>query len=98
MSSPIGHFEIMGIAQDDLTARFTTGLEFVTAALRGEAVGPLTGDPAIARCGEHPVPVLSAAASVTAARRAARVGAGLLFDSLVTPARLNSDRAVRRRS
>jgi alkanesulfonate monooxygenase SsuD/methylene tetrahydromethanopterin reductase-like flavin-dependent oxidoreductase (luciferase family) len=33
------------------------------------------------------VPLLSAAASATAARRAANVGAGLLFDSLVTPAR-----------
>ena len=63
------------------------GLELVTRALRGDADARLAADAAIARCREHPIPVLSAAASVTAARRAARVGAGLLFDSLVTPAR-----------
>ena len=80
-------FEIMGVSMDDLTARFAGGLEFVAGALRGESTGPLAADAALSRCREHPVPVLSAAASVTAARRAARVGAGLLFDSLVTPAR-----------
>ncbi len=80
-------FEIMDIPMDDLTARFTAGLELVAASLRGEADGPLAADTALARCRAHPIPVLSAAASVTAARRAARVGVGLLFDSLVTPAR-----------
>ncbi len=81
-------FEIMDVPMDDLAARFTNGLELVAGALRGGAVGPLAADPAVARCREHPVPLLSAAASVTAARRAARVGAGLLFDSLVTPVRV----------
>ena len=81
-------FEIMGTTMDDLTARFARGLEIVAAALRGEADGPLAADPAIARCRSHPVPLASAAASATAARRAARVGASLLFDSLVTPARV----------
>jgi alkanesulfonate monooxygenase SsuD/methylene tetrahydromethanopterin reductase-like flavin-dependent oxidoreductase (luciferase family) len=80
-------FEIMGVPTDDLTARFTGGLEVVTAALRGDATGPLAADPALAACRDHPIPVLSAAASATAARRAARVDAGLLFDSLVTPER-----------
>ena len=81
-------FEIMDIPMDDLTARFARGLELVTTALRGALDGPLAADPAIALCRDHPIPVLSAAASVTAARRAARAGAGLLFDSLVTPARV----------
>jgi len=80
-------FEIMDVPTDDLTARFARGLEFVVSALRGESTGPLAADPALAQCREQPIPVLSAAASVTAARRAASVGAGLLFDSLVTPAR-----------
>lgn len=80
-------FEIMGVPMHDLTARFTAGLELVAGALSGRAAGPLRDDPAIAACATHPVPMLSAAASVTAARRAARLGAGLLFDSLVTPAR-----------
>ncbi len=81
-------FEIMGVPMDDLTIRFAAGLELVATALRGEAEGPLRADGALARCREHPIPVLSAAASVTAARRAARGGVGLLFDSLVTPARV----------
>jgi alkanesulfonate monooxygenase SsuD/methylene tetrahydromethanopterin reductase-like flavin-dependent oxidoreductase (luciferase family) len=83
-------FEIMGVPMDDLTARFANGLDLVAAALRGAAAGALAADPAIARCRSHPIPLLSAAASVTAAKRAARAGAGLLFDSLVTPARVRA--------
>ncbi len=47
----------------------------------------LADDAAIAACAEHPIPMLSAAMGFTAARRAARLGAGLLFDSLSTPER-----------
>jgi hypothetical protein len=36
---------------------------------------------------EHPVPLVSAAMGLTAVRRAARAGAGLLMDSLSTPER-----------
>ena len=60
-------FEIMDVPMDDLTARFTAGLEVVAAALRGDAPGPLAADPALAACRDHPIPMLSAAASVTAA-------------------------------
>ncbi len=81
-------FELMDATMDDLGTRFGRALDTVTGALRGAVDGPLAADPAIARCASNPVPVLSAAASVTAARRAARAGAGLLFDSLVTPARV----------
>jgi alkanesulfonate monooxygenase SsuD/methylene tetrahydromethanopterin reductase-like flavin-dependent oxidoreductase (luciferase family) len=81
-------FEIMDTTMDDLAARFAAGLSFVTQSLHGHAPGPLAADPALARCKEHPVPVLSAANSVTAVQRAARAGAGLLFDSLVTPVRV----------
>jgi alkanesulfonate monooxygenase SsuD/methylene tetrahydromethanopterin reductase-like flavin-dependent oxidoreductase (luciferase family) len=80
-------FEIMDVPMDGLTERFAAGLELVATALRGEADEPLVADLAIARCVDDPIAVLSAAASVTAARRAARLGVGLLFDSLVTPAR-----------
>ena len=80
-------FELMDVAMGDLATRFGRSLEAVTTALRGAAEGPLAGDPAILRCTTRPIPVLSAAASTTAARRAAHVGAGLLFDSLVSSAR-----------
>jgi len=80
-------FEIMDVAMDDLAARYTHALERVARVLAGGDAGPLAGDPAVARCGAHPVPILSAAASPTAARRAATTGVGLMFDSLTTPAR-----------
>ncbi|HEX5095138.1 MAG TPA: LLM class flavin-dependent oxidoreductase [Acidimicrobiia bacterium] len=80
-------FEVMDLDMHDLTARFTRALERVCALLRGETDGVLAGDPAIARCREHPIPVVSAAASATAARRAARVGAGIILDSLTSVAR-----------
>jgi alkanesulfonate monooxygenase SsuD/methylene tetrahydromethanopterin reductase-like flavin-dependent oxidoreductase (luciferase family) len=81
-------FEIMDSNLDHLTARFTHQLVEVARLLRGgDPEGPLAGDPAIAACAQQPVPVVSAASSVTAARRAATVGAGLLFDSLSTPER-----------
>ena len=81
-------FEIMGLTMDGLTARFAAGLEAVAAMLSGRDAGPLVNDPAVARCAEHPVPVLSAAMGLTAVRRAATNGVGLLFDSLSTPERI----------
>lgn len=80
-------FEVMGTSMNDLTARFAAGLATLARLLHGADDGPLAADRAIARCADHPVPLLSAAASLTAARRAAHHGCGLLLDSLVTPAR-----------
>jgi alkanesulfonate monooxygenase SsuD/methylene tetrahydromethanopterin reductase-like flavin-dependent oxidoreductase (luciferase family) len=75
-------FEVMGVPMDDLTARFTAGIEQLSGYLRGTDQGILAGDPALKRCVDRPLPFLSAAMSLTAARRAARVGAGLIFESL----------------
>ena len=80
-------FEIMDTTMDDLTPRYTRALESVAHVLGGADPGALAGDPAIARLRDAPIPVLSAAASLTAARRAATTGVGLIFDSLSTPAR-----------
>jgi alkanesulfonate monooxygenase SsuD/methylene tetrahydromethanopterin reductase-like flavin-dependent oxidoreductase (luciferase family) len=80
-------FTIMGLDKADLTARFAAGLETVAAALSGRDGGRLSDDPAVRRCVDHPVPILSAAMSPTACRRAAAHGAGLLIDSLASPAR-----------
>jgi len=80
-------FEIMGLSMDDRADRFARGLEQLINALNGTDPGGLAGDPAIKRCAEHPVPVVSAAMSFAAVRRAARSGAGILFDSLSTPER-----------
>ena len=80
-------FEVMGLTMDDLARRFADALEAVTAMLSGRDAGALAGDPAIAACVEQPVPVMSAAMGFTAVRRAARLGAGILFDSLSAPDR-----------
>ncbi|HEY3669323.1 MAG TPA: LLM class flavin-dependent oxidoreductase [Acidimicrobiia bacterium] len=80
-------FEIMHVPMDGLAARFTAGFEELTGILDGSAPGALAGDPAIAAAAEHPIPVLSAAMGFTAVRRAARLHAGLLFDSMSTPER-----------
>jgi alkanesulfonate monooxygenase SsuD/methylene tetrahydromethanopterin reductase-like flavin-dependent oxidoreductase (luciferase family) len=75
-------FDVMGVSMDGLPARFAEGLEAVTGYLSGRSPGALTNDPAIARCVDAPVPVVSAAMGFTAVRRAAATGAGLLFDSM----------------
>jgi len=80
-------FEIMHTTMDDLTARFAAALAEVARVLTGGDAGALAGDPAVARLQARAIPVLSAASSVTAARRAAECDVGLLFDSLSTPAR-----------
>ncbi len=79
-------FEVMGQSMDGLADRFASGLAELAGFLQGEP-GPLADDSAIAACREHPVPVVSAAMGFTAVRRAARLGVGILFDSLSAPAR-----------
>ena len=77
-------FTLMGLTKDDLTQRFAEAMATVSAMLLGRDAGALSEDAAIRRCGKHPVPVVSAAMSPAACRRAAAAGVGLLFDSLTT--------------
>ncbi|MDR3650174.1 MAG: LLM class flavin-dependent oxidoreductase [Acidimicrobiales bacterium] len=83
-------FAIVGLTRNDLAQRFSDALSEVAGALDGSEPGLLAQDPAVARCALHPVPVVSAAMSGAAARRAARLGVGLLFDSLSTPERIGA--------
>jgi len=80
-------FELMGLSMDGLAARFGEALEQVAGALSGRDPRGLADDAAVKACAEHPVPVVSAAMGFTAVRRAARLGVGILFDSLSTPER-----------
>ncbi|HEX6476339.1 MAG TPA: LLM class flavin-dependent oxidoreductase [Acidimicrobiales bacterium] len=82
-----GDFEIMELTQDDLTARFATSLGELAGILGGTRPGRLADDPAVARCALHPVPVVSAAIGLTAARRAAGCGVGIVLDSMATAER-----------
>jgi alkanesulfonate monooxygenase SsuD/methylene tetrahydromethanopterin reductase-like flavin-dependent oxidoreductase (luciferase family) len=81
-------FEAAGVSQADAVDRFKAELPRLVVMLRGEDLGLLDGDPALLACRESPVPVLSAAVSVTAARRAARCGAGILMEGMSAPERL----------
>ncbi len=92
-------FAVGGLAQDfeladlDWSTRFkryAEALPQIVAALRGEAPEPLGRDAALRRCREFPVPVVIAAQSPPAVLRAARLGAGLLYDSLQTTEHLAS--------
>lgn len=76
-------FELFDIPYDERIERFTASLHRVTDACGGD-LDPddaLVADPAVAVLHDHPVPVVSAAGSVTAARRAASAGCGIVFGS-----------------
>ncbi len=83
-------FEILDTTKEALVARFAAGLVRVADALSGRNAGLLAGDPAVAACVAAPVPMVSAAMSPAAVRRAAGAGVGLLFDSLSTVERCRS--------
>lgn len=81
-------FAAMGLDVAEAAARFKLELPRIVDMLRGQQLSGLDGDRALQRCARHPVPVLSAAVSVAAARRAARVGAGILTEGMSSPSRL----------
>ena len=80
-------FEIMHVPMDGLTKRFHDGFEELAGMLNGLDPRGIADDPAIKECTANPIPMVSAAMGHTAVRRAARFGAGILFDSLSTPER-----------
>jgi alkanesulfonate monooxygenase SsuD/methylene tetrahydromethanopterin reductase-like flavin-dependent oxidoreductase (luciferase family) len=82
-------YQVMGSEQASAAARFAAELPRLVAMLQGRGLGPLAGDPALRSCMDHPVPVLSAAVSATAARRAAIAGAGILMEGMSDPERLS---------
>ena len=77
-------FEMAELPFEENLARFKTAIPRVVAALRGAADEPLGADPALAACADAPLPMLSAAQGPAAVRRAARLGLGVLYDSLQT--------------
>ena len=81
-------FDAMGVPFESAVERFKDALPRLVDMLRGRDLRELQDDPALQRVAEHPVTVLSAAASTGAARRAARVGAGLLLEGMSAPDRL----------
>lgn len=79
-------FEAVGATYDDRLERFPDQLDGLLEALAGR--GPLARDPAIAAGSVPRAAVLTATNSVAAARRAARLGTGMIFPGGEPPARL----------
>ena len=78
-------FELAEVPFGEVVDRFKDALPWMVEALRGRVDGPLAQDAAIARCAADPVPMVVAAQSPGAVRRAARLGLGVLYDSHQTP-------------
>ncbi|HEX3840176.1 MAG TPA: LLM class flavin-dependent oxidoreductase [Acidimicrobiales bacterium] len=83
-------FEAMGVPFGEAVPRFKAGLPRIVDMLQGRDLGVLEADRALRGCASSPVPVLSAAASTAAARRAAGCGAGLLTEGMSSVKRLRS--------
>jgi len=81
-------FALADVPWEEKLERFKLAFPAFARALRGETEEPLASDQAIAACAKAPIPLVSAAQSPGAVRRAASCGAGLLFDSLQTAERL----------
>jgi alkanesulfonate monooxygenase SsuD/methylene tetrahydromethanopterin reductase-like flavin-dependent oxidoreductase (luciferase family) len=83
-------FEAMEVPLSEAVPRFKTALPEVIDMLSGRNLRGLEGDQALQLGATTPIPVLSAAASTAAARRAARCGAGILMEGMSTVERLAS--------
>ena len=81
-------FEAMDLPTGSAVDVFRRELPRIVDMLQGRDLRQLNGDPALRACAKRPVPVLSAAASPAAARRAARSGAGILMEGMSAPNRL----------
>lgn len=77
-------FALAEVPFDQVVARFKEALPKTVHALRGGAVEPLAADQAVALTQELPVPMVVAAQSNPAVRRAAGLQLGVLYDSLQT--------------
>ena len=73
-------FEAMDVPVDEMMPRFRSALPRLAAMLRGQDLGPLAGDLALQACADNPITVISTALSPPAVRRAAAVGAGIVYD------------------
>ena len=81
-------FEAMDVDLADAVPRFKIALPRIVEMLQGRDLRQLEGDRALQACTRAPIPVLSAAASPAAARRAAACGAGILSEGMSTVGRL----------
>jgi alkanesulfonate monooxygenase SsuD/methylene tetrahydromethanopterin reductase-like flavin-dependent oxidoreductase (luciferase family) len=81
-------FAAMEVAFADAVPLFKVRLPRIVEMLKGCDLRELEGDRALRACATTPIAVLSAAASTTAARRAAACGAGILTEGMSPAPRL----------
>lgn len=79
-------FELAEVPFAEITERFKAAVPKVVAALRGVDESPLGRDRAVRRTLHSPIPMVLAAQSTPAVRRAAQLQVGVLYDSLQTSA------------
>jgi alkanesulfonate monooxygenase SsuD/methylene tetrahydromethanopterin reductase-like flavin-dependent oxidoreductase (luciferase family) len=72
-------FEVAGVPLAERSRRYRAALPELVDLLSGRP-GLLAGDPAVAACREHPVPVVSAVTTLAGTTVAAAAGAGLMLD------------------
>ncbi len=77
-------FELAEVPFNEIVERFKQSLPKAVNALRGQDISPLGTDRAIARTARSPLPMVVAAQSPAAVRRAAALRLGVLYDSLQT--------------
>src|SRR5580700_8117972 len=77
-------FDMAGVPMNELFSRYRQALAVLTETLAGRSSGPLGNDPGVAALGEHDIPVVAAVQTVTTTQRAARMGMGVLYNSLQT--------------
>jgi len=83
-------FELAGVPFAEVFPRYRAALAELAAAFAGRASGPLAAEPALAALTPGDVPVVAAVQAEKTARRAARLGAGVLFDSLQSLERIRA--------
>lgn len=81
-------FEAMDLDFAEAMPRFRSALPRLVTLLQGDGLGEVDGDRALDRCRSTPVTVISTAMSEPAVRRAARCGAGVVYDGATSPTRL----------
>jgi alkanesulfonate monooxygenase SsuD/methylene tetrahydromethanopterin reductase-like flavin-dependent oxidoreductase (luciferase family) len=81
-------FEALDLSVATAVEVFKCELPRLVDMLGGRDLRQLSGDPALRACATSPVPVLSAAVSPSAARRAARIGSGILMEGMSPALRL----------
>jgi alkanesulfonate monooxygenase SsuD/methylene tetrahydromethanopterin reductase-like flavin-dependent oxidoreductase (luciferase family) len=79
-------FAMAGVPVGEMFPRYRAALVELAAALGGRPEGPLAADPAVASLDGGDIPVAAGVQTVKTTERAARLGMGVLYNSLQTTA------------